>query len=207
MNLHNIVKIKLETSSSEELIQKLQYSSIKRGLKTLEAFLAYENLHSWIHSGYYDFKYTAVEFYEQLAKALNISSEDINSELQKQKKYQREVDKFKNCYIFVNTNFKRTTQPIFALAISESSRRIQIKAEKLVFKKDTEILAIVSDIVKAHYEQTQGVVGIWGKIVNYVYHHSDNKSYKFDIDAKEIENITVKESHATLTLKGYKSSI
>jgi len=114
---------------------------------------------------------------------------------------QKELRKFHHCHIFVNTNFKRTSQPIFALALLESRRRIKIDAKELTFKSLDEILVIVSSIVKSHYKETQGDIGIWGKAVNYVYHHYDNKTYLFNHNGNEIENIVINESRAVLSLK------
>jgi len=69
---------------------------------------------------------------------------------------QEEICKFKRCYIFVNTNFKRKNEPIFALAFMESGRRISIPKEQFAFKSDDEIFELVSKIVKKHYKENEG---------------------------------------------------
>jgi len=74
--------------------------------------------------------------------------------------------------------------------------------EKLAFKNLDEILVIVSDIVRHHYKQTKGKIGIWGNIVNYVYHHSDTLTYLFDTNGDLIQNQIINESKATLRLNG-----
>jgi len=117
---------------------------------------------------------------------------------------QKELRKLQNCHIFVNTNFKRTTQPIFALALLESRRRIKVNAKELTFKTLDEVLAVVSTIIKFHHKETQGNVGIWGKTVNYVYHHIENEVFVFNTDGEIIEDVEVNESRATLKLKGKK---
>jgi len=114
----------------------------------------------------------------------------------------KELRKFKDSYIFVNTNFKRKNEPIFALAFCEGERRISLDKNELIFKNDDEIFKIVSNIVKEHYEQSAGKIGIWGNIVNYTYHHSNDKVYVFDKNGDKIESEPIYESKAVLRLKG-----
>jgi len=103
-------------------------------------------------------------------------------------------------YICVNTNFKRKGQPIFALAFSESERRLKIPVENLLFKTESEVLNIVSNFIVNHYTTTKGDIGIWGKAVNYVFHHN-GKRYNFGTEGNPIYNIDVPETMATLNLK------
>ena len=117
---------------------------------------------------------------------------------------QKELTRFKDCYIFVNTNFKRKNEPIFALAFCEYQRNITLDKNDLLCKNDEEIFTYISQIVQEHYSQTEGKIGIWGDIVNYVYHHYDGKTYLFDRDGTQIETIKVVENRATLQLDGKK---
>ena len=113
----------------------------------------------------------------------------------------KELAKFKNSYIFVNTNFKRKSEPIFALAFCESKRNITLDKNNLIFKSDDKIFATISNIVKQHHNNTKGTISIWGDIVNYVYHHSDGEVYVFDISGEQIKDIEVIENRASLKLK------
>lgn len=118
-------------------------------------------------------------------------------------KIQEELAKYKGCYIFVNTNFKRKGEPIFVLAFCEPQRNISINKKDLIFKTDKKVFAIISNIVKHHFIDTQGKIGIWGDIVNYVYHHKDGYRYIFDKNGKlrKGKNTDIVESRATLRLK------
>ena len=118
-------------------------------------------------------------------------------------KMQEELAKYKDCYIFVNTNFKRKSEPIFALAFCEPLRNISIDKKDLIFKTDKEVFAIISDIVKQHFIDTKGKIGIWGNIVNYVYHHKDGYKYIFDKDGNIIKSkdTDITENKSTLSLK------
>jgi hypothetical protein len=98
----------------------------------------------------------------------------------------QEREKFLFCDIFVNTNFRRKNEPIFALAFCESSRHLKIPKDDLLFKTDEEIFAIIGDIIKQHYIETDGILAVWGKIVNYFYRHTDGNRYRFDTDGNLI---------------------
>ena len=200
MNIHNTLKNKLQFSSKEQIIKELGYNSTEKGTKALDGFLKSKDLYTWIHSGYYDFKYTAEQLLKRLCVILDLDSKTVDDELQIQVKYYAELRRVQYNYIFVNTNFKRTTQPIFALAYSEAKRRIKLDAKECIFKSETEILDIVSKTVKQHYLKTKGNIGIWGSIENYIYHHND-KIFTFDRDGNRITADTVNESKATLSLK------
>ena len=112
----------------------------------------------------------------------------------------KEREKFKECYIFVNTNFKRKSEPIFALAFCEYKRHISLPKNDLIFKTDQEIFEIISDIVKQHYISSSGAIALWGKIENYNYHHKDGNSYIFDINGNVIANKKIIESKARVYL-------
>jgi len=203
MNIHNRLKKQLQFSSKEQIVKELGYNSTKKGIQALDRFLESKDLYSWLHSGYFDFKYTAEQFFKKICIILDIDADVVHTELEAQKKYSEELKKFQNDYVFVNTNFKRTTQPIFVLAYCEAQRRIKLDAHKCVFKSESEILKLVSISVKQHYLKTEGNLGIWGRIESYIYHHND-KTFTFNTDGKRVTADEVNESKATLLLKGKK---
>lgn len=202
MEIEKLVHSKLEIISKNEIVNKLGYTSRKKASNALDKFLDSQDLYSWLHSGFFDFKYTAPSFFKKLCEILDIDEDIVKQLLLDDKKHHTELEKFKDSYIFINTNFKRKSEPIFALAFLESKRHIKINQEKLIFRTDEQILAIVSESIIDNYKETKGNIGIWGDIVNYVYHNYNNETYIFNTNGKMIENIAVNESKATLTLKG-----
>jgi hypothetical protein len=113
----------------------------------------------------------------------------------------KEREKFKECYIFINTNFKRKSEPIFALAFLEYKRHISLPKDDLVFKSDKEIFKIIGNIVKNHFIASDGKINMWGKIANYNYHHKDGNSYVFDTHGNIIKDEKIIESRAKLCLR------
>ena len=94
--------------------------------------------------------------------SLKIDEDTINNEIETITIYKKEIEKFKDSYIFVNTNFKRKNEPIFTLTLCENQRRIsQYKKENLLFKTINEILEIASKDIKEHYSQNTDSLGIF----------------------------------------------
>jgi hypothetical protein len=114
------IKEKLKSQDKPQLSKALGYNNQKNFEKTLEHFLNCSTLHEWLESGNYDFVNQTQEFFTKLAKELNIDEQLIKESLEKENSYIKETERFKDSYIFVNTNFRRTTQPIFILAFCES---------------------------------------------------------------------------------------
>jgi len=200
--MKEILREKIQLISKKEIIKQMGYNNKERGLNSLEKFLSSKNLYSWIHSGNYDFKYAPIEFFKTLCKIINIPDKDVEKELKNCDILEKELNKIKYCYIFINTNFRRVNQPIFALAALQHYRIIAIPKDKLLFKTDKEIFSTVSTLVKNHYKNSSGKILMWGKIVNYKYYHSDDQDYVFDIDGKQIEvSETIFESKVELKIK------
>jgi hypothetical protein len=98
---------------------------------------------------------------------------------------EKEQQRFKNCYLFINTNFKRKSEPIMALIFMQSKIYIAPKnIGNLYFKTDDEILTIVSNYVKDDYFTCNGNIVIFGKIDSYYWHNTDGKVYRFDKNGK-----------------------
>mgnify|MGYP006995583673 CR=1 FL=1 len=157
-------------------------------------------MYSWLNSSHYDFKYTSLEFFENLSLICNINEIDIQSEIKEYTELLKELARFKNNSIFINTAFKRKGEPIFALGFSEYQRRIKLDPEEFIYKTDDEILHLISTIVKQHYLQSKGDIGIWGKVKNYLFEYN-GKKYVFDINGMVTED-EVFENRAILRVDG-----
>ena len=200
MKIEEIIKAKLIIIPKSKIVNKLGYASNKKALEALDKFTSSKDLYNWLHSGYYDFKYTALSFFKKLCEIIDIDKDRVEQALLDDKKYHVQLKRFQDSYIYVNTNFKRKGEPIFALAFLESRRRLKMPVENLLFKTEDEILNCASDFIAKHFTTTKGDIGIWGKAVNYVFHYN-GKRYNFDTEGNHIYNIDVPETMATLHLK------
>lgn len=174
------IKEKIKLQNKTLLAKELGYSNLTKFEITLNKFLEISTLYQWFQCGHYDLVSTTQDFFIKLSKALKIDEDTINNEINNITLYKKEIEKFKDSYVFVNTNFKRKNEPIFALALCENQRRVSLyKNENLLFKSIDEIIEILSIKIKKHYLQNSDKLGIWGKIVSYHVHLFD-KIYVFD---------------------------
>ena len=197
--LFKLIKEKINLYNKDDLSKKLGYSNKVKFEETLNKFLQFENLNQWFEKGHYDLVNNAEDFFIKLSKALNIEDSLIAKEQKAIELYKQEVEKFKDSYILVNTNFKRKNEPIFALAFCENQRRISLcKNENLLFKTIDEIFEVLSKEIKEHYLQNEGTLKIWGKINSYQV-HLFGKIYVFDTNGNlQINDEIVCENRAIL---------
>ena len=195
------IKEKIKFQNKTLLTKELGYSNSTKFEKTLNKFFQFSTLYGWFQCGHYDLVNTAEDFFIKLSKALKIDEDTINNEIENITLYKKEIEKFKDSYIFVNTNFKRKNEPIFALALCENQRRISLyKIENLLFKTIDEIFEILSKEIKKHYLQNKGTLKIWGKINSYQI-HLFGKIYVFDINGNlQINDEIVCENRAVLEI-------
>lgn len=186
--LKQILDQKIEESSLEDLREKLGYQSTKRLQKSIDKFTKTKTIYDWLNSGFYDLVNNAEDFLIKLCKVLKIENQLLEKELIFCEELKVEIEKFKDCYIFINTNFKRKSEPIFVLALLENKRRISLyKNEKYLFKSLNEILNMVSNEIIKHYIFNNGKCFIFGNIVNYQLHLFGNL-YTFTTNGKLIDD-------------------
>lgn len=155
----------------------------------------------------FDFRFGNRAYIQVLGQVLGVSHETIRLELQKIcEQLEAEQRQFKPV-VHVDTDFKRTTQPIFALAACEHQRSLTFTKSELQHYFSVSVaerVHLVSEKVKQHYEHCQGHLGIWGSIQRYVYHHDDSHALVLLPDGtvrEEIINPDIR-SCASMTLKG-----
>ena len=201
MNLLYVINQALKQTTFDELLRTMGYHNLQAGHKTLQKFLDTNDIYLFLKKGSYDIKFNSEEFLQQLLKALDLTSEG-NDEITQYKRRLNAIGAMRNTpYIFIDTNFKRACQPIFALACMEGRRNIKIDKELLVFKSENEVLDMIGDIVKNHYISSNGKLPLWGKVYNYIYHHTDGSKYIFDTDGTLSHNQgEISESRAVLQI-------
>lgn len=159
---------KIKNIPFQVLQKELNYNSKEKAEKSLTKFIDCESIDKWLNSGSYDLVYSAEDLFITLCNVLKIDEKKVSLELNKCKELRKEIERFKDAFIFINTNFKRKGEPILALAFCEGERRISLyKDKKYLFSSLNEILNMVSSEIIKHYIFNEGKAGIWGKIENY----------------------------------------
>lgn len=106
---------KIKTIPLQVLLKELNYKSKQKVENALDKFINCESIDKWLNSGFYDLVYNAEDLFISLCNVLKIDEKKVSLELNKSKELRNEIERFKDSYLFINTNFKRTSEPIFAL--------------------------------------------------------------------------------------------
>lgn len=177
MNLHQELRLRLSHLSRREILLHMGYvKPNKSQFQRLDSVMKDPDL--GMGESYYDFKYSSEAFVIKLSDIAGISSSLTRKEVTLiQERVIRQKQAFKP-YLFVDTGFKRTTQPVFALAACEGQRYLH-------FDKDFwsvplyEQLVTVYERIQEHMDQTKGFLGVWGYIRRYY--------FVYDYDGSAIE--------------------
>lgn len=111
------------------------------------------------------------EYMRRLGRVLNIAPDTLDDAIACIEHTADEAAERFIPQIFVDTQFKRTTQPIFALAACEHQRHIRLDDATLrAYLKEDENhrVALIGQVVREHYVQHGSQLGIWGTISHYV---------------------------------------
>lgn len=152
---------------------------------------------------WFDLKYSNSEYIKKLAEICGFNSKIVEEFIQRtEEKLDSEKHAFKP-YIFINTGFKRTTQPIFALAACEHLRYLTLPKD-LIDKPVLQQLAIVHEKIDKHLEKTSGSVGIWGNVISYLYVYDRGSALEISPTGKILgsHNNFEPDSHAKLEHNG-----
>jgi len=127
----------------------------------------------------FDFRYGDHAFILALADVLGINVQLAKTQLQVIRSDLYALESEFVPYIWVDTGFKRTTQPIFALAFCEPQRTIRLNEQDLALYRKMNMpqrVQLISRTVKAHHQMHQDRLGIWGVIQRYVYHYEQSRA-------------------------------
>jgi len=183
--VQDLIHQKLLKVDLKELSHSLGYRGGDKFKKRLTAM--FSNEYFGLDSSYYDFKFSSEEFVRQLCIHLSIPSllvdkvlNEIKAELEKQK------NAFKQ-FIFIDTDFKRKSEPIFVLSGMQNRRYITID-DAVARKPLDKQLYDIQKIVTTHY-QASPILDLWGEAQRYAYFYQTDYIVVFSVTG-EILDVT-----------------
>ncbi len=206
MNLHELLKEKLRGRNLEEIAGILGYRNRQQGAHRIHSMIAAERLEE-IPAGF-DFRFSDRELLLVLCGLLEIDLEFCEESYSRMQAERLAEERRLKPYHFIDTGFKRTTQPIFALAVMEGRRYLRIPDEigTLPFEAQLERL---QEIVRAHYSESHdedlppGELPMWGKIRRYIYHYDATTILALDPQGNVIGPLPEHHpSKSVVTIKG-----
>jgi hypothetical protein len=195
------IKAKAQCCDLTEVVRLMGYQKTDKALVRLNLMLSAPNLLRWFDKSGFDFKYSNREFVLKLGNVLDIPQSALTAGIAAMSKEQVRIEKMFQPYIFINTKFKRKNEPIFALAMLEGSRRINISKDD-VLQNQTAELQRIKQIVMDHYKKNSGELKLWGKIYQYIYSFEVNQTLAISPNGKATNVDEYQQQKASLTLKG-----
>ncbi len=200
MTLRKIITSKLSCANLSDITQFMGYNKTQtpKAIKRLEHLVADECL--GMYNKTFDFKYSNQEFLTKLTNVLGLGINDFKSDIDNiHTAHNVWVNRFQS-FVFVDTEFFRKSQPVFVLAACSDQRYIRL-IDGIQMKPLHEQVTYVQSIVKQHYIDSCGGIGIWGRVKRYVFFYADDEKVAFTTDGKilgEVENISIGKAHLSI---------
>lgn len=199
MKLQQEIQLRLSTCSLKDICHLMGYKddSPATRIKTITTDPALG-----FFKGGYDLKYSDAEFLAKLCSVLGIDIQQYQTEIDAiHAEHDDRRDRFKS-YVFVDTGFVRANQPIFSLAYCEGERYISLDYEARI-KPVTEQVEDVRNLVRSHYIENKGQLGIWGDIKRYLFVYADGFQLEISPDGDVLgESTPLPIEKASLTVGG-----
>lgn len=140
-----------------------------------------------LESSYFDFKYDNADYILKLTEICDLNSNDAEEYIHASKNKLRDLHNSFKPYLFVETGFKRTTQPIFVLAAVESYRYVTLPID-FIGMQTLEQLTYLHDLIDEHMSKTKGSLQIWGNILSYFYVYDKGCALEITPTGKIVKN-------------------
>lgn len=199
--LSSKIKTILKSKDLALVAKELGYANIQKGISRINELIDIDYF-GLIYEGYgqFDGVHANHTLFKSLCKICNIKDEEVEKELYAIELIKDTLRKANYKYIFINTNFKRKSEPIFALAAMEYTRTISNLNFLQQFSLEKQIDQ-VARIIKNHFEANDGKLQLWGEIKSYAYYHNeDQKPIIFDSHGNVTENDEIIVSKTKLSL-------
>jgi hypothetical protein len=202
MTLLQLIKQKLQDRSHTKLLATMGYNNLEKGRTTLRSLFDAKDLYLWLKNGHFDMRYTGKEFIIKLCEILEVSEIDYAVILEEYEQRASEINYTRRSYVFVNTDFVRDGQPVFALAMMEGSRRLRLDKEVLHELNKEQRINYVSLLIQEHYAENKGELKLWGKIKSYAFFFKNEKGIVFNVQGEiEQEHDPKPQSKAEVKIK------
>ncbi|MEX1196326.1 MAG: hypothetical protein WEB57_00500 [Pseudohongiellaceae bacterium] len=124
-------------------------------------------------SSHFDFRFSGFEFATRLFRVLAL--DDLLPQLQAIRQRIDEDNAAFKPYLFVDTGFRRKSQPVFVLAAMEHYRYLHF--EKAFWRLPTnQQLRCASDRVRDHFAESGGELSIWGVVQRYWFFYQPGRA-------------------------------
>ncbi|MDF1822254.1 MAG: hypothetical protein P1U64_11800 [Alcanivoracaceae bacterium] len=173
-SLRSELILRLLQTSHVDVLRSMGYRQpAQKEVARLENVIASEDL--GLASGGFDFRFSDEEFLKALCAQLGIGDELVDAAVQNiREALAAEKAAFKP-WLWVETGFRRTSQPVFALSLCEPLRRLRLEENLWQLPFDEQILR-AGHRIREHMAETGGELDMWGVIQQYWFFYAPEKS-------------------------------
>lgn len=183
-NFKTDLVLRLAAIPQDEILKAMGYQNpTSANFERLQTVV--DNADFGLNDSGFDFKYSSQGFLRALCVATGIDIRVADQRINQIKRLLEEERRAFKPYVWVDTGFKRQSQPLFALAACEHQRY-------LYFPKGFWRLAIdrqldgAQCLVREHVYETGGDLGIWGKIETYQYYYRKDAAIVLALDGEVV---------------------
>jgi len=184
-----------------ELAVRMGYPRVNEKLLSRFDAVLNDDLLGLDDSGF-DFRYSRDEFLVALCDVLDIDPALRKAEHERIRALVSHRATAFRPRIFVNTGFKRASQPIFALAAMEHRRWLCFERAFVDLDLADQFRAARERVI-AHYDETDGELDLWGTIQRYLFQYADDAVLIFDTAGRAVgETDAICAGRAAATIGG-----
>jgi hypothetical protein len=194
MNLQNQLQLKISNTPLKDIALLMGYSPKHADKASQRIQRVIDDPDLGLDAGAFDLKYSDEEFLKKLIQILEMDSPAVSREIEQISDDAFEIRMLYKPWMWIDTGFKRTHEPIFVLAFIEHFRRMPIP-ETAGLPLDEQIERVKNWIV-SHYQENDGKLFIWGNIKKYWFHYGEDQVIAFSPDG----TVLIGESDAPFQL-------
>lgn len=164
--LHDRLKQRVASEGADRILRAMGYSerALAHARDRLQNVLADPDL--GLGAGRYDFRFSNREFLRALAGAVAVDAKETERRIDDIERELQHLRKLFKPWIFVDTQFKRSGEPIFVLAWTEHMRRLRLPVKARLLSRN-ELTRFAGERVREHHRENQGRLLVWGVISEY----------------------------------------
>ena len=176
----------LSIDDEKRFFTSLGYGTTQKGLCKWHQFLESHSLENFLEHENYDLVHTNDSFARALCDYCALSCVEIEQIQERKKEQMLALERIKQPYIFVNTQFHRQSEPLIALACLEHLRRLNID-KRCVLESNDDGLAHAQKTILDYQAKMKGKLPLWGEIHHYEYYVNE-QCFMIDTNGKLIED-------------------
>lgn len=174
-NFKTDLVLRVAAMPREEILKAMGYPRpTSANLERLQSVLG--NPEFGLNDSGFDFKYSSEGFLRALCVVTGMDMALADQRISRLKKYLDEEREAFKPYLWVDTGFKRRSEPLFALAVCEHQRYLDFTKGFWRLSIDRQ-LGRAQCLVREHVYETSGDLGIWGPIKQYWFYYKKDAAY------------------------------